>query len=88
MFWTCLRFPQLALDAVRADTNAQPSGEALKIPSSRPFDGLRTGPASPEPGPGALSSRPFAVIDGALQRRRIVLANASAEMAGVRAGQP
>lgn len=88
MFWICLRFPQLALDAVYADTNAQPSGEALKIPSSRPFDVLRTGPASPGPGPRALSSRPFAVIDGALQRRHIVLANASAEMAGVRAGQP
>jgi protein ImuB len=88
VLWTCLRFPQLALDAVRVDTNAQPFEEDLKLPSSRPFDGLRTGQASPEPAPSVLSSRPFAVIDGPLQRRRIMLANAPAEIAGVRAGQP
>ena len=55
MLWACLRFPQLALDAIRATTPDKP--------------------------------RPFAVIDGPLQRRHIVFANAAARNAGVRSGQ-
>ena len=55
MLWACLRFPRLALDAIRI-------GE--------PADG----------------EKPFAVIDGPTQRRHIVLANAEAKRAGVRAG--
>jgi protein ImuB len=58
MLWACLRFPQLALDAIRVDVGA---------------------PDKP---------RPFAVIDGPLQRRHVVLANAAARNAGVRSGQP
>ena len=57
MLWACLRFPQLALDVVRGDSDA---------PSRR---------------------MPFAVIDGPLQRRHIVLSNASAQTAGVRSNQ-
>jgi len=58
MLWACLRFPQLALDAVRADADAP------------------------------TRKTPFAVIDGPLQRRHVVLANAAARNAGVRSGQP
>jgi protein ImuB len=58
MLWACLRFPQLALDAVRFDADA-------------------------------ISSRtPFAVIDGPLQRRHIVLPNLAAQKAGVHCNQP
>jgi protein ImuB len=58
MFWVGLRFPQLALDALRADGNAQ------------------------------ACSKAFAVVDGPLPRRHVVLANAIAMKSGVRAGQP
>ena len=58
MLWACLRFPQLALDVVRDDADAQ---------------SVQT---------------PFAVIDGPLQRRHIVRANACAQKAGVRSGHP
>ena len=55
MFWLCLRFPQLALEALRID--ARTRGE-----------------------------RPFAIVDGPLQRRHVVLADAAALEAGVRSG--
>ncbi len=56
MFWLCLRFPQLALEALRVDS-------------------------------AACDERPFAIIDGPLQRRHVVLADAAARAAGVHAGQ-
>lgn len=56
MFWACLRFPLLPLQALGSAEDAL--GE------------------------------PFAVVDGPQQRRRIVLANAAARAAGVRAEQP
>jgi protein ImuB len=58
MLWACLRFPQLALEVVRDETDA---------PSER---------------------TPFAVIDGPLQRRHVVLSDPIARKAGVRDGQP
>ncbi len=57
MLWACLRFPQLALDAVRNEDASSPLN-------------------------------PLAVVDGPLQRRHVVLADANARKAGVQSGQP
>ena len=58
MLWACLRFPQLALDAVRTHDDSTRRGA------------------------------PFAVVDGPIQRRHVVLADASAQKSGVQSGQP
>ena len=55
MFWVCLHYPRLALEALHSDV---------------PVD------------------RPHAIVDGPQQRRHVVLANAAAGKAGVRAQQP
>ena len=71
MLWICLRFPQLARDALGIGTNpAQPSSGNLHP---------RRNEVRPHP--------PHAVIDGPLQRRHVVLANAAAGKAGVHPGQ-
>ncbi len=57
MFWACLRFPHLALDALQSVASSGPA-------------------------------RATAVVEGPVQRRHVVLANAPARTAGVRAGQP
>jgi protein ImuB len=55
VFWACLHYPRLALEALHSDV---------------PVD------------------RPHAIVDGPQQRRHVVLANAAAGKAGVRAQQP
>lgn len=77
MLWACLRFPQLALDAIRIDAD-------LPSPESRESSSRRKPGSSSFP---STAPTPFAVIDGPLQRRHVVLANASAMKWGVRAGQ-
>jgi protein ImuB len=66
MLWACLRFPQIALDAIHIG-NGRIGNDRIGA------DDFET---------------PFAVIDGPVQRRSIVLANAAACRTGVRSGQP
>ncbi len=80
MFWVGLRFARVALDAVCIDAGASSPEHCGKQASSRHRPQSSSFPPA-EPAP-------FAIIDGPLQRRHIVLANAAAEKAGVRAGQP
>jgi protein ImuB len=77
VLWACLRFPQLALDAIRIDADL-PSSESRGSSSGRKPGSSSFPPTVPTP---------FAVIDGPLQRRHVVLANATAVKWGVRAGQ-
>lgn len=85
MFWVGLRFACLALDAVCIDAGVpSPEYSGKEHPGKEASSGNGSGPRSFPP----AGATPFAIIDGPLQRRHIVLANATAEQAGVRAGQP
>jgi protein ImuB len=85
VLWACLRFPQLALDAIRIDADTPSLEYSGKGSSPRHKPGSSSFPTA-----GSVplfDSVPLAVIDGPLQRRHIVLANAVAAKSGVRAGQ-
>jgi protein ImuB len=89
VLWACLRFPQLALDALRIDADVPSPGPAGGGSSFRSrsgsgsFSSARTAQATSV----HAGSAPIAIIDGPLQRRHVVIANAPAAKAGVRAGQ-
>ncbi|MEO7062505.1 MAG: DNA polymerase Y family protein, partial [Dokdonella sp.] len=85
MFWVGLRFACLALEAVCIDAGVSSPGYSGK---KRSGNEVSSGRESKRLFWSATEAAPFAIIDGPLQRRHIVLANPIAEKAGVRAGQP
>ncbi|MEO7065226.1 MAG: hypothetical protein ABI082_15795, partial [Dokdonella sp.] len=85
MFWVSLRFSCLALDAICIDAGvSSPKHYGKERPDNETSSGRDSELRSLPP----TEAAPFAIIDGPLQRRHIVLANPMAQKAGVRAGQP